>query len=129
MDVIEQQADLDPAIRRFDQLICEEPSCLIVMPDIGLNIQASSGDSRTLRSYRERLGAFAHQPKRGLAGVPRLERSYDLIKMDLIPDGDSAMRRQGRSGWQLGASHQGRTYKSDEPEPSSDVGSRKYLHR
>ncbi len=72
------------------------------MPDVGLYVEAATGEPRAARTENERLGSFAQQPEGGGAWVTRLRRCDDPVHLGAFARGNGGLDRQFRSRLQLG---------------------------
>jgi hypothetical protein len=70
IEVVKQDPHLHAAIGGVQDLCREQASGQVVVPDVGLDIQAASGRTRRVAAQREGLHAVRDQPEPGGAGMP-----------------------------------------------------------
>ena len=92
--VIDEDPDLDAAIRGFEQLPRDENPREVGMPDVGLYIEGAPCKTRALYLCGEGLRTLLDQAKRGLTGMLRLGRRDDLVQLTLLAGWDGALDRQ-----------------------------------
>ena len=112
--VIDQQPDLDAAIRGFEQLLGDENAGEVRMPDVGLHVESAPGQPRTLHPGDKGFGAFLDEPECRFARMLRLGRGDDLIEAAVLAGRDGAFVRQRRTRFQLRARGEARDDEEDQ---------------
>lgn len=90
IEVVHEDAHAHAAIGRLQRPQGDQPASEVVVPDVGLDIEAARGRLRAVCAQRVRLRSAGNQAEAGLIGMERLRR------LDAI--GDRAMRRRRQRG-------------------------------
>ena len=91
--VVQQHAHANPAVGSVQYLRHQQPAGQVVVPDVGLDVDAAAGRARCVAAQGERLHAVGDQAEAGLAFVPGRRRCHFGVQAGIHGGGQRRLVR------------------------------------